>query len=158
MSSITTPLTAPIIVKWKKLRPDAQIPKAQTAGAACFDMSAAMDEPIVIKPHQVTLIPTGLAAEIPLGYEMQIRARSGLAAKHGFTLINGIGTIDADYRGEIKAIVTIHTKEPLTIQPGDRICQALVAPVLQVTHEEVSELSSTERGAGGMGSTGVGRV
>lgn len=151
MSLINTPLT----VKWKKLRPDAELPETQTAGAACFDMRAAMDEPMIIKPGEVSLVPTGLAAEIPVGYEMQVRARSGLAAKHGFTLINGIGTIDADYRGEIKAIVTIHTKEPLTINPGDRICQAMVSPVLVVAHEEVSELSSTVRGEGGLGSTGV---
>ncbi len=144
-----------ITIKWKKLRSDAQIPKIQTLGAACFDMHAAMDAPIVIHPGEVTLIPTGLAVEIPAGYEMQIRARSGLAAKHGFTLVNGIGTIDADYRGEIKAIVTIHTRDPLTIMPGDRICQALVSPVLRVQHEEVASLSDTERGVGGMGSTGV---
>jgi len=142
-------------LNWKKLHPKAELPKLATAGAACFDLRAAMDSPITMQPGEVFLIPTGLAVEIPLGYEMQLRARSGLAAKHGFMLVNGIGTIDADYRGEIKAISMILVKEPLTIQPGDRICQALIAPVVPVSHSEVKELSDTARGEGGMGSTGV---
>lgn len=147
--------TEPITVKWKKLREDAQLPKLESEGAACFDLRAAMDEPMQIRPGEVSLVPTGLAVEIPMGYELQLRARSGLAAKFGFTLVNGVGTIDADYRGEIKVISTIHKQEPLVIEPGERICQAMVAPVLRVRHEEVSELSSTERGEGGMGSTGT---
>src|SRR5690606_20518037 len=105
---------------------------------------AAMDEPMTLEPFQIALVPTGLAVEIPLGYEMQLRARSGLAAKHGFMLVNGIGTIDADYRGEIKAISMVLGKEALTINPGDRICQALIAPVLAVQHFEVKELTDTE--------------
>lgn len=152
---VSKPISEVIIVKWKKLREDAQLPKLESQGAACFDLRAAMDEPMEIRPGEVSLVPTGLAVEIPMGYELQLRARSGLAAKHGFTLVNGIGTIDADYRGEIRVISTVHKNEALTIQPGERICQAMVAPVLQVQHQEVQELSDTERGAGGLGSTGT---
>ena len=128
-------------IQWKKLSPKALIPAIQTEGAACFDLVACLDAPLEIKTGEVHLIPTGLAVSIPAGYEMQVRARSGLAAKHGFCLVNGIGTIDSDYRGEI--------------QPGDRIAQACLAPTFAVQHQEVSELDSTVRGAGGFGSTGV---
>lgn len=145
-----------LTLEWKKLSPNAQIPKLQTAGAACFDLVACMDAPLEIKSGEVHLIPTGLAVAIPSGYEMQVRARSGLAAKHGFCLVNGIGTIDSDYRGEIKIIASLlKSNTVLTIQPGDRIAQACLAPTFQVEHKEVSELDSTERGAGGFGSTGV---
>jgi dUTP pyrophosphatase len=140
---------------WKKLHANAQIPKVQSLGAACFDLCAALDAPMTIKKGQVAAIPTGLAVEIPLGYEMQVRARSGLAFKHGLTLANGIGTIDSDYRGEVKVLVSLLAAEELTVQNGDRIAQALVSPVLLVEHGESEELSSTERGAGGFGSTGV---
>lgn len=143
-----------IEIKWKKLHSKAQLPQTASEGAACFDLRASLDAPLIVEPNQVVLIPTGLAVEIPVGYEMQLRARSGLAAKHGFMLVNGIGTIDADYRGEIKAIAMVLGKEPLTIQSGDRICQALIAPVLPVKHVEVKEISDTTRGTGGMGSTG----
>jgi len=148
-------MTKSVELKWKKLHPKAELPKIATAGAACFDLRAAMDAPMTLNPGDIVLVPTGLAVEIPLGFEMQLRARSGLAAKHGFALVNGIGTIDADYRGEIKAISIVLGREPLTIQPGDRICQALIAPVIPVVHVETTELSDTARGEGGMGSTGV---
>lgn len=142
-------------LKWKKLNAEAQIPKVQSAGAACFDLSASLSEPLTLKKGKVVAVPTGLSVEIPLGFEMQIRARSGLAFKHGLTLVNGIGTIDSDYRGELKVLVTLLQDEELVIKNGDRIAQALIAPVLVVEHEEVTDLSSTERGAGGFGSTGV---
>jgi dUTP pyrophosphatase len=146
----------PIEIKWKKLHPKAELPKTQSAGAACFDLKAAFDgSEITVKPGEVTLVPTGLACEIPLGFELQVRARSGLAAKNGFTLVNGVGTIDADYRGEIKIISTVLSKEPLVIRSGDRIAQALVCAVLPVSHVEVTELGSSERGEKGFGSTGV---
>lgn len=143
-------------LQWKKLSPQAQIPAAQTAGAACFDLVACLEAPLEFKAGEVLLIPTGLAAAIPQGFEMQVRARSGLAAKHGFTLVNGIGTIDSDYRGEIKIIATlVKAGASLVIQPGDRIAQACLAPTFAVQHQEVSELDETARGAGGFGSTGV---
>lgn len=143
-------------LQWKKLSPKAQIPAIQTEGAACFDLIACLDAPLEIKTGEVHLIPTGLAVAIPAGYEMQVRARSGLAAKHGFCLVNGIGTIDSDYRGEIKVISSIlKSNTTLVIQPGDRIAQACLAPTFAVQHQEVSELDSTARGAGGFGSTGV---
>lgn len=142
-------------LKWKRLHAKAQLPKEATAGAAAFDLSAALDAPLVLKKGEVALVPTGLACEIPPGYELQVRARSGLAAKHGFTLVNGVGTIDSDYRGEIKVIATLLAADSLTIQSGDRIAQALVAEVIPVRHVDTDVLSSTERGAGGFGSTGV---
>ncbi|HVJ64976.1 MAG TPA: dUTP diphosphatase [Bdellovibrionota bacterium] len=142
-------------LQWKKLSPSAQIPALQTGGAACFDLVACLAEPLTLAAGDVHLIPTGLAVAIPEGYEMQVRARSGLAAKHGFTLVNGIGTIDSDYRGEIKVISTLlKTGATLTIQPGDRIAQACLAPTYKVEHLEVESLDETARGAGGFGSTG----
>lgn len=144
-----------VTIKWKKLHANAQVPQAATVGAACFDITATINEDIILKAGDFTAISTGLAVEVPVGYELQIRARSGLAFKHGLTLVNGIGTIDSDYRGEIKVIVALLGKNDLIIKNGDRICQALVSPVLNVNHEVVNELSSTERGAGGFGSTGV---
>jgi dUTP pyrophosphatase len=142
-------------LKWKKLNERAQVPKAQTNGAACFDLSACLAAPIILQKGKVTAVPTGLAVEIPEGFEMQVRARSGLAFKYGLTLVNGVGTIDSDYRGEVKVLVTLLQDEELVVSDGDRIAQALVSPVLLVSHEEVSDLSSTERGSGGFGSTGV---
>ncbi len=144
-----------VTLKWKKLNPKAQIPFKASSGAACFDLVATLDAPLTLKPGVVTAIPTGLAVEIPEGYELQVRARSGLAFKHGLTLVNGIGTIDADYRGEIKVITALLADKELVIHSGDRIAQALVAEVLPVLHMEVTELSDTERGAGGFGSTGL---
>jgi dUTP pyrophosphatase len=125
----------------------------QTAGAACFDLHARVDQDFIMKKGTSGIIPTGLAVEIPPGYEMQIRARSGLAAKHGFTLVNGIGTIDSDYRGELKVIATLVQDDELVVKDGDRIAQALIAPVLIVEHLETDELSDTARGEGGLGST-----
>lgn len=143
-------------LRWKKMHPLARIPQVQSAGAACFDLHAAFDGELVMRPGEIVTIPTGLAMEIPQGFELQVRARSGLALKHGFTLVNGIGTIDSDYRGEIKVIGTLFGNQELVVKSGDRIAQALVAAVLPVRHTEVKELSSTLRGAGGFGSTGNG--
>ncbi len=146
----------PVELKWKKLHGAAQIPAPQSKGAACFDLCAAFDaSEITLEPGQITLLPTGLAVEIPEGFEMQVRARSGLAAKSGLALVNGVGTIDCDYRGELKVIAILLGKNPLTIKKGDRIAQALIAPVLPVTHTVVENLTSTERAEGGFGSTGV---
>ncbi len=144
-----------IRLKWKKLTATAQVPKLQSLGAACFDLSASLTETLTLKKGKVVAVPTGLSVEIPEGYEMQVRARSGLAFKHGLTLVNGVGTIDSDYRGELKILVTLLQDEELSVKDGDRIAQALIAPVLRVEHEEVGDLTSTERGTGGFGSTGV---
>jgi dUTP pyrophosphatase len=142
-------------LKWKRLHPNATLPKYGTAEAACFDLSAALDAEMTLEPGQIVAIPTGWACEFPAGFEMQVRARSGLAAKFGFTLVNGVGTIDSDYRGEIRVLATLLGRVPLVIRNGDRIAQALIAPVLRVHHVLVSELSNSERGEKGFGSTGV---
>lgn len=144
-----------IKIYWKKVHPLAQVPKMATGGAACFDLTAALDGEMTINPGEVIAIPTGLSCEVPEGFELQVRARSGLALKSGLMLVNGIGTIDSDYRGEIKVIAYILGKNSLTIKAGDRIAQALVSAVAPVDHYEVEQLSVTDRGEGGFGSTGV---
>lgn len=148
-------MAANIELKWKKLHSGAELPRYGTPGAACFDLCAALDSDLVLKPGEINIVPTGLACEIPEGFEMQVRGRSGLAAKYGLSLVNGIGTIDADYRGEIRAIVIVHGKENLTVRHGDRIAQAMISPVLTVAHVETQQLSDTVRGEKGFGSTGV---
>ncbi len=142
-------------LKWKRLNEKAQIPQVASAGAACFDLTAALEAPLVLEPGKIVLIPTGLACEVPMGFELQVRARSGLAVKYGFMLVNGVGTIDSDYRGEIKVIATLIGSQNLTVNSGDRIAQALVSELTPVEHVESLELSSTERGTGGFGSTGI---
>lgn len=142
-------------IKWKQLHPKATLPKFGTPYAACFDLSAALDEDITLRPGEIVALPTGWSCEFPHGYEMQIRARSGLAAKFGFTLVNGVGTIDSDYRGELRVLATLLGRESLTIKSGDRIAQALLAPVTPVVHCQVENLGDTERGSKGFGSTGV---
>ena len=149
-------MATPVTLKWKKLHAAAELPKVATAGAACFDLKAAFDGEMTLRFGEVVAIPTGLAVEIPQGYELQVRARSGLAFKHGFTLVNGVGTIDSDYRGELKVLATLIAQgKELSVRSGDRIAQALVAEVIPVLHEESQELSDTERGVAGFGSTGV---
>ena len=130
------------------------MPAYESALAAGMDLRAAVDEPIVIQPGKTALVPTGFNVAIPAGYEVQVRSRSGLAAKHGVIVLNAPGTIDADYRGEIKGIMLNAGAEPFTIQRGDRIAQAVVAPVIQGRWVEVDQLSPTARGEGGFGSTG----
>ena len=132
------------------------LPAYETASAAGMDLRAANaeGEDITLEPMQRDMVPTGLSMAIPHGYEVQIRPRSGLAAKHGITCLNTPGTIDADYRGEVKVILINLSSEPFTIKRGERIAQMVVAPVTQGIWKEVDELSTTERGAGGFGSTG----
>lgn len=120
-----------------------------------MDLRASMEEDITLKPLERAMVPTGLYIELPEGYEAQIRPRSGLAAKHGISIVNAPGTIDADYRGEIRVILVNLSNEPFTIVKGERIAQMVVARFEKVQWEEVDELSSSERGAGGFGSTGV---
>jgi dUTP pyrophosphatase len=130
------------------------LPAYQTEQAAGADVHAALDGPVMLQVGRWAAIPTGFCYEIPPGYEMQVRPRSGLAAKHGVTVLNAPGTIDADYRGELKVLLINHSREPFEIQRGERIAQVIVAPVSRATFTEVGELSDTQRGAGGFGSTG----
>lgn len=136
---------------------DLPLPGYQTAEAAGMDLLAAVpeNEPHVLNPGERTLIPTGLSMALPKGYEAQVRPRSGLAAKHGVTLLNTPGTIDSDYRGELKVILINHGSVPFEISRGTRIAQMVIAPVLQATLEDVDILEGTERGTGGFGSTGT---
>ena len=136
---------------------DLPLPTYQTASSAGLDLQAAIapQTTLMIEPGCRELVPTGLAIELPEGFEAQIRPRSGLALKKGVTLVNTPGTIDADYRGEIGVIVINHGAEPFEIVRGDRIAQMIVAPVVQARLVEVDDLSSSDRGAGGFGSTGV---
>ena len=131
------------------------IPEYKTAGAAGADLCALLESPLTIPAGKFAMVPTGLFFEIPEGYEVQVRPRSGLAAKNGVTVLNTPGTIDSDYRGEIKVILINLGDKDFTINSGDRIAQMIVAPVTQASFTKVESLSETERGAGGFGSTGV---
>ena len=130
------------------------LPRYETALSAGMDVKANLDEPIILKPLARALVPTGLFVELPAGYEMQVRPRSGLAAKYGLTVLNAPGTVDADYRGEVKVILANLSADEFVINDGERIAQLVVAQHSQVEWEEAEELSDTSRGAGGFGSTG----
>jgi dUTP pyrophosphatase len=132
-----------------------QLPEYQTPYSAGVDISANSDEPIVIQPMQRVLIPTGLFIELPIGYEAQIRPRSGLALKHGITVLNSPGTIDADYRGEIKVLLINFGTEEFLIQNGDRIAQMVIAKCEQAEWLLTEQLTETKRGTGGYGHTGI---
>jgi dUTP pyrophosphatase len=131
------------------------LPAYETGLSAGMDVRANLDEPVILKPLERALIKTGLFLEIPEGYECQVRPRSGLAFKKGVTVLNSPGTIDADYRGEVGVILVNLSSEPFTVEHGERIAQLVFAKVKQAKWIEVEELSETERGAGGFGSTGV---
>jgi len=133
---------------------DLPLPQYETAHAAGMDMRAFVENEIVIKPLQRILIPTGLHIELPVGYEAQIRPRSGLAYKHGISIVNAPGTIDADYRGEIKVLLVNLSDTDFVVKNGDRIAQMVIAKHETITWESVEELSDTARGAGGYGHTG----
>ncbi|MCR4742537.1 MAG: dUTP diphosphatase [Treponema sp.] len=144
------------IIKIKCIKEDgATIPLYKTAGAAGADLCAKISQPLTIKAGKFAMVPTGLFFEIPEGYEVQVRPRSGLAAKNGVTVLNTPGTIDSDYRGEIKVILVNLSDTDFVINNGDRIAQMVVAPVTQAEFIVSDKLSETERGAGGFGSTGV---
>lgn len=132
------------------------LPAYQTNDAAGLDLMAAVpeNEPLTLAPGQYALVPTGLAIALPPGYEAQVRPRSGLAAKHGVTVLNSPGTIDADYRGEIKVILINHGQTAFVVKRGERIAQMVIAPMVQAALVPVATLSPTDRGAGGFGSTG----
>lgn len=141
-------------VRFKRMRPGALVPKYMSAGAAGLDLASAADGPVTLPPGGRTAVPTGLAFEIPEGYEGQVRPRSGLARKHGVTLTNTPGTIDSDYRGEVQVLLINLGDAAVTIQPGERIAQLVIAPVTLAELEEAAELSDTKRGSGGFGHTG----
>lgn len=132
-----------------------KLPKYSTNESAGLDLRAELQSPIVLEPGQRSLIPTGLKIALPTGYEAQVRPRSGLAYKHGITVLNSPGTIDADYRGDVGVILINHGSESFTIENGERIAQLIIAKFVQIDWDEVLDLSSTSRGEGGFGSTGV---
>lgn len=133
---------------------DVELPAYATQGSAGMDVRAAVSKDVVISPGEVVLIPTGFVIELPEGYEAQIRPRSGLAVKHKIGILNAPGTIDSDYRGEIKIILINFGTEPFTVRRGDRIAQMVVSPYIRVNWVEVEHVNQTDRGAGGFGHTG----
>lgn len=143
-----------IKVKIKKLNDKAALPEYQSEHASGMDLSACLDEPRTLQPMERAIIPTGLAIELPPGFEAQIRARSGLSSKHGIAMANGVGTIDADYRGEVGVLAINLSEEPFVIEPGMRIAQMIIARYERVELQETKELGSTKRGETGYGSTG----
>ena len=143
------------IVKYKKLDARAVVPQYATPGAAAADLCAVLDTPLTLAPMQRALVPTGLAIELPGAHSVAlVYARSGLSIKHGLCMANGVGVVDSDYRGELRVPMVNLSGEPYTIQPGDRIAQLMVLPILRPTLTVVEELDETERGSGGFGSTG----
>ncbi len=138
----------------KKLNPSVQLPSYKTSGASGMDLMAFIEEPIELKPGKSCLVPTGLSVAFSEQYEIQIRPRSGLAVKNSITVLNTPGTIDSDYRGELKIILFNHGKEDFIINNGDRIAQMVLVPIVKMEFEEVDSLPNTVRGQGGFGSTG----
>ena len=138
----------------KKLDPNVELPKYKTEGSSGLDLMAFIDNPIKISPNTSALVPTGISVAISNDLEIQIRPRSGLAAKSSVTVLNTPGTIDSDYRGEIKIILFNHGKEDFIIKNKDRVAQMILAPIIKIEFEEVDELPNTIRGSGGFGSTG----
>jgi dUTP pyrophosphatase len=154
---VTGAPTAPVRVTVARL-PQAEglpLPAYMSEHAAGADLCAAIDGELTLQPGARALVPTGLAIALPPGYEAQVRPRSGLAIRHGVTCLNSPGTIDADYRGEVRVVLANLGSEPVVIRRGDRIAQMIVAPVVQATFDVVEELPATSRGDGGFGSTGV---
>lgn len=146
-----------VTIQVKRLphNPDLPLPQKMSEHSSGFDLMAALDGPITIAPGATVLVPTGLALGIPPGYEGQVRPRSGLAAKHGLSIPNAPGTIDADYRGEVKVILINLGRDEITLKRGDRIAQLVIAPVPPVTLQETPDLDMTDRGEGGFGHTGA---
>lgn len=142
------------ILRFRRLHPRAVVPAYQSEQAAGLDLHAVLDDALEISAGEILMVPCGFAMAIPPGWEAQVRPRSGLATKHGISMPNAPGTIDADYRGEVKVPLINLGKARFTIEPGMRIAQMVVAPVARVVVEEVEELDSTDRGDGGFGSTG----
>lgn len=147
-----------LTIKYTKLSPLAHIPSYATKHASGLDLHAAVEKPLLLRPGQYRVVPTGLALEIPPGYEGQVRPRSGLALKHGISIVNAPGTIDADYRGEVGVILINLGPKTFTINPGDRIAQLVISPVAKAALVQAKSLKPTARGRGGFGHTGLGRT
>lgn len=145
-------------IKLARISPLARVPRYASAHASGMDLHAALAKPLRLKPGQRRLVPTGLALEIPPGFEGQVRPRSGLALRHGISIVNAPGTIDADYRGEVGVLVINLGETAFTINPGDRIAQLVIVPVIMASLVERKTLKSSRRGTGGFGHTGVGRA
>ncbi len=148
-------MPSPVTVRFKRLHARAVTPQYHSEQAAGMDLAACLDAPVNIAPGQIVKIPLGFAIALPIGYEAQIRPRSGLATKLGITVPNSPGTVDSDYRGEMVVALINLGREPYTVEHGTRIAQMIVAPVSHATLLEVEELDATPRGAGGFGSTGA---
>ena len=147
---------AQLEIRVRKLHTNAIVPQYMSDHAAGMDLCAALDEPVTLQPGERTIVPTGIAMAIPIGYEGQVRPRSGLAIRQGITMLNSPGTIDADYRGEIGVIAINHGDAEVTFHHGDRIAQLIIAPVVHAELHVVDELCETDRGEGGFGHTGLG--
>lgn len=144
-----------VVIKVRRLRAKlAELPRPHSAHAAGLDLAACLKEPLTLKPLARAAVPTGISVEIPQGFEGQVRPRSGRAIDEGLTLVNAPGTIDADYRGEIKVLLINLGERPVVISPGERIAQLVIAPVVRVKVVEVEELAASARGAGGFGHSG----
>lgn len=143
-------------LRFRRLHPGAQVPAYQTDHAAGLDLHACVEAPVTLAPGDIALIPCGFAMAIPHGFEGSVRPRSGLATKHGISMPNAPGTVDSDYRGEMKVPLINLGREPFTVEHGMRVAQMVIAPVARATVTEVAELDSTVRGHGGFGSTGKG--
>lgn len=143
-----------LTVRVKKLHPNAQLPTYGSAFAAGADLYACLEEPVTIQPGEVFWVPTGIALEVPVGCAGLVYARSSLGAKRGLAPANKVGVVDSDYRGEVRVVLLNHSKQPQTIQPGERVAQFVITPVLTPSYVEAEELAETDRGIGGFGSTG----
>jgi len=150
-------MTAPIvrISRTHPEMPDIPLPSYATPGSAGMDVCASLGEPVVLQPGDRALIPSGFSIELPVGYEAQVRPRSGLAIKNGIGVLNGPGTIDSDYRGEVKVILVNQGQDPFTVRRGDRIAQMVICRYERVAWEETTSLGETDRGSGGFGHTGI---
>lgn len=141
-------------IRVKKLHPNAVLPTYGSAEAAGADLYACLEAPVTIEPGEIFWVPTGIALEVPKGCAGLVYARSSMGAKRGLAPANKVGVIDSDYRGEIRVVLLNHSKQAQILQPGERVAQFVITPVLQPVYEEVEELTDTDRGAGGFGSTG----
>ena len=141
-------------IRVKKLHPNATLPTYGSAFAAGADLYACLDAPVTIEPGEICWVPTGIALEVPVGCAGLIYARSSMGTKRGLAPANKVGVVDSDYRGEIKVVLLNHSKQPQILAPGERIAQFVITPVLTPVYEEVQELTDTDRGIGGFGSTG----
>ena len=142
------------VIRVKKLNPNAMLPTYGSSDAVGADLYACLEEAVTIRPGEIFWVPTGIALEVPKGCAGLVYARSSLGAKRGLAPANKVGVIDPDYRGEIRVVLLNHSKEPQTLQPGERVAQFVITPVLTPVYEEAEELEDTQRGAGGFGSSG----